>query len=283
MKLSGFAMAILAMAVIPPTAAQASKPVAFSASMVVTGQISVSPKGSVTHYQLDKARKLPKAVVGMLNASIPNWRFKPVMQHDVAVPAHTHMILRILATPIANHRYRVSLASSYFGDINTVETLREDHVSPPEYPQEEALSQVQGTAYLLLRINREGRVDKVAAEQVNLRTLGTPEKMQLWRHDLARASIIAARRWTFKTPERGPEAKQPYWYAELPVEFGPSGDQYGAWYTYYPGPRQNIPWADSSQLARGSVDSKIPGRLYTGHQGLQRIASTHGAPKANAL
>lgn len=273
MKLARTGIAILMLAT-TLAAAHASNSTAFTASMLVTGKISVSPKGDVTSYKLDQPGKLPKAVLGMLDTSIPNWRFKPVMRHGVAVAAHADMSLRILATPEGNHRYRLSLSSSFFGNYNAPDTLREEHITPPRYPRVEEGGGVQGTVYLLLRINRDGRVDKAAAEQVNLRISDTSKEMQKWRHDLAKAAILAARQWTFKVPDTGPEAHQASWYASIPIEFGLGPDNYGSWYTYFPGPVRYIPWADKSQLANGPIDSQIPGTLYTGHPSLQRIPAS---------
>lgn len=252
------------------TPALATKPPAPMASMLVTGSISVSAKGWVTHYQLDQADKLPQAVVGMLNTAIPDWRFKPVMRDGKAVPARSRMSLRVLATPVGNQHYRLSLSSSFFGSYNAPGTLQEDNIKPPKYPRIASGDMVQGIVYLLLRVNRDGHVDKVAARKVNLRNSAEAGEMQTWRHELTRAAVHAARQWRFKIPTKGPEAKQPYWYATIPVEFSAGPDTYGRWYTYYPGPVQFIPWADKTQLARGSIDSQIPGMFYTGHQSLQR-------------
>ncbi len=187
----------------PALASGASASAAPTVSMRVTGHISVSPKGDVTGYQLDHAKRLPGAVVGLLNRTIPDWRFKPVMRDGVAVAAQTDMSLRILATPLGQHRYRLVVSGSSFGDATAPGALQEAHVRSPGYPAEEAQHGIQGTVYLVLRVGRDGHVQDAGVRQVNLRTPGDSAQMQAWRHDFASASLKAVRSWTFMVPRQG--------------------------------------------------------------------------------
>jgi len=265
----------------PLAAAQASKPVQINASMLVTGKITISKKGLVAGYQLDHPDKLPKVVVSLLSRYIPRFRFKPVMCHGKAVAGMASMTLRLLAKQTGKNHYSVSVTGYQFGSENPAFSLQYRHRSPPNYPaNEDSRVLVGGTVYLLLQVNREGRVMHVYAQQVNLtETPGdphfiSPSLMQRWRRDFAHAAVHAAGKWTFKIPKKGPAASLPYWYARIPVEFSIRHHGYGQWVSYVPGPRKPVPWLNNKQIARGSVDAQVPGTVHTLNQQLQLVAQT---------
>lgn len=83
--------------------------------------------------------------------------------------------------------------------------------------------------------------------------------MNVWRRELARPAIEAARNWTFNIPQTGEEAHANFLDARIPVNFvlGSNGEPsgYGQWDAYVPGPVQQIPWKESSPAAIANADA----------------------------
>ena len=101
--------------------------------------------------------------------------------------------------------------------------------------------------YLVLRVGRDGAVEDVIAEQVNLRAIGTEVEMTRYREMLAKAAMKATRRWRFNFPTSGEDADKPFMSVRVPVNFvhpGRPEEKVGEWLAYVPGPRQIIPWRD---------------------------------------
>jgi hypothetical protein len=60
-------------------------------SMVVTGHVLIEPDGTVSGWELDQADKLPPAVTGLIERSVPIWRFEPVVVDGQARKAKGRM------------------------------------------------------------------------------------------------------------------------------------------------------------------------------------------------
>jgi hypothetical protein len=74
--------------------------------------------------------------------------------------------------------------------------------------------------------------------------------MEILRTAFAQTSVAAAKAWTFKVPEAGPEKDAEYWTVSIPLNFNITNGnssarepKYGQWEVYVPGPVQPIPWA----------------------------------------
>src|SRR5690606_19264913 len=121
-----------------------------------------------------------------------------------------------------------------------------DSFEPPSYPVGAEMAGGKGTVYLVLRIGREGRVEDLFVEQVNLTTLGTEAQMAAVREVLGKAATEAAWKWTFHPPTTGEEVDDDHWTVRVPVEFRLYDDKpaaYGQWEAYLPGPRTTAAWA----------------------------------------
>jgi len=260
-------------------------------SLMVRGTISVSPAGHVTGYTMYKPEKLPAGVVNLLNRAIPDWRFHPVSYDGKPAAAKADMSIRLLARPLDNKRYSLSIASTSFTLTNNHSSAElhyaKDHRKPPKYPVEARRNHVSGTVYLLVRINRQGNVANVATREVDLRVWGTPAQLRQWRGLLSRASLEAARHWHFRIPADVANSNKSYWYGSVPVDFQlvPSNslaylrkmqlESYGKWQAFIPGPMHYIPWADKHEMA--NVNTAQPsGSLHILGQGLRRIDPHHG-------
>ncbi|SFS18792.1 TonB protein C-terminal [Dyella sp. OK004] len=233
------------------------------ASMVVTGTIVVSPDGGVQSYELDKPDQLPPEVVSLIRKAAAEWRFEPVVRDGKAVAARAKMNLRVVAKhDEGSQDYTARIAGATFGDGTSDEqvSFKDRHVAP-RYPIRAIEARVSGTVYLIVRIDRDGKVADVSAEQVNLALVASDSELRRWREILADASIQAAREWTYNPPTSGPHAKDEYWIARLPVAFNlhqigrPATNHYGQWQGYVPGPKEPVPWLSKYPLANDDKGS----------------------------
>lgn len=273
-----------------PALSQSAKPYE---GMEVTGSIVVNPDGRVAAYTLDKPDKLPPAAVQVLSRNVPWWRFKPVVRNGKPVRFTSRMSVRLVATPAPNDTYSIGVAGAYFWSQGA--TQPPDGVAgakganrnkPPRYPHAAKREHVSGVVYLVMQLDRRGRVRRVAAQQVNLFAPAPTWAMAHWQHVLAEASINAAKRWTFEGVDKGERAADGYWYVRKPVRFtliecgtgacGPHGLslRYGMWQPYIPGPKQVIPWLDPQLVASGSADAMpADGGIYPMRQSLQLVTA----------
>ena len=262
-----------------------SAPTPVEASMLVTGTIVVAPDGSVSTYAVDHPEKLPPAVLTVIGKNAPRWTFKPVLLDGKPVLAKASMSLRIVATPMQQKgSYAVGIRGASFGSGVPAESISKDARTPPRYPVGAILDRISGTVYLVVKVGRQGEVEDVAVEQVNLRVLGRPFEMTRWRKEFAEASVAAARKWTFHPPVTGEHANDPYWIARVPIAFNirPMGSpsprpSYGQWESYVPGPRALIPWLDEKQLAASAADTVPPGGIEPLGSGLQLTSGMKGS------
>lgn len=255
------------------------------ASMLVTGTIVVAPDGSVSSYAVDHSEKLPPAVVSVIEKNAARWTFKPVLLDGKPVMAKASMNLRIVVTPMQQKgSYTVAIRGASFGQGAPGGNVSKGIRTLPHYPMGTILDRVSGTVYLVVKVGRQGQVEDVAAEQVNLRVLGRPFEMKRWRKEFAEASVAAARSWTFHPPVTGAHANDPYWVARVPVTFNirPVGGQsprpaYGQWQSYIPGPHALIPWLDQKQLAASDADAVPTGGIEPLGSGLQLTSGLKGS------
>lgn len=252
------------------------------ASMLVTGTVEINPDGSLHGFDLDQPEKLPAPVIDVINKSLPHWSFK--LSAPTTEVVRSKMSLRILAKPMGDGKYGINVAGASFGDDNgqSDEYVRFKSRAQPHYPTLAVDARVSGTVYLLLRIGRDGTVQEAIAEQVNLDQYGTKNEMTEFRKVLARASLAAAKEWTYNLPARGQAINDPYWVVRVPVNFhlNEAGKPikehvYGAWDAYIPGPRQSAPWV-SQKLLSEAPDAMSDNGLHTGDASLQLMTPLGG-------
>lgn len=240
------------------------------ASMLLTGTIVVAPDGSVRSYVIDRADKVEPAAIGLVNSNVPRWKFEPVLRAGQPVAAKAKMSMRVVARPIGDGSYSLSISGSHFGESVAGEEISYKHRVQPTYPVQAVRQRVAGIVYLLLRVGREGQVEDAAAEQVNLAVIASDPELQHWRNVLARSALVAARKWTFNIPTSGEHRNESHWLARVPVNYqlivGTRADDYGKWQSYVPGPKELVPWVDDKRLLSGSADA-LPGEgLYQLHR-----------------
>ena len=252
------------------------------ASMLLTGKIVVAPDGSVRSYIVDKAEKVPPAVISLIANNVPRWKFEPTLLDGKPVAAEAEMSFRVVAKPIGDDNFSISINGAEFGQGKRGESISSKKRVRPVYPPEAVHSLVSGTVYLLLRVGRQGQVVDAVSEQVNMTVLGSDAELERWRQVLANSALRAARQWTFDPPTSGKGVDAEYWLARVPVNFNlhidgmPRNGGYGEWQEYVPGPRQPVPWFDNKQMASSSADALPDGDIQQVDQGLHLTSPLNG-------
>lgn len=244
------------------------------ASMLVSGSITVAPDGTVKSDAIDQPEKLPAPVVSLIKRSVPTWHFVPVVRDGQPVMAKAAMSLRIVARPIGNGSFSISIEGANFNQPSPGQMASAKRREPPVYPRAAVRAGVTGTVYLLLRVDRQGKVADAAIEQVDIGEVASDPELARWRRVLGDASLSAARRWTFLSSASGKDEAAPYWIARVPITFSlhrsgmpRPGEDYGRWKAYVPGPLQPVPWIDQRMLS-GGVDALPDGGVYPVTQSL---------------
>lgn len=236
------------------------------ASLLVTGMITIQTDGGVAAVELDKPEKLPEGIADFVRGNIAEWRFEPQLADGKPARVRTKMSVRLVAKSVGNGQMRASILGADFGDYEAMppaERITEREMTPPVFPILNAQSRVQGTAYLLVKIEPDGTVSDVAVEQVNLRVIDSEARMGQYRRRFARAAVAAAEHWTFNPPTQGEAAKQTQWVVRVPVVYAFHGEErgYGQWEAYVPGPRERVAWAAQDDPAF-SPDALPEGGIY---------------------
>ncbi|MBD9470607.1 TonB family protein [Pseudoxanthomonas sp. PXM01] len=236
------------------------------ASMRVTGSISIAVDGSVESVELDTPEKLPDGIPAFVGRNVATWRFEPVMVDGQPRRALTRMSALLVGRSLGDGQMEISIRGADFGDYEAMpeaERVSAKQMRPPGYPMAAAQGGVQGTAYLLLKIERDGTVGDVIAEQVNLRIVANESQMNQHRDRFARAAMAAARKWTFAPPTVGAQATQPYWVVRVPVDFNfGEARRYGKWAVYIPGPRMSPAWAPADEAPGFSPEALADGGVH---------------------
>jgi len=252
------------------------------ASMVVTGTIVVAPDGSVSTYEVDREKKVPAPVLELIGKNAPRWKFEPVKQNGNPVAARAKMSLRVVARPQDDdgRNYKLDIQSVHFGDDGKI-TFKDRQ--RPRYPEAALKSRVEGTVYLLLKVDRKGLVVDAIAQQVNLGVIASDEQLDAWRKTLAGSALDTAKAWTFNVAADDSAFDGEYHYARVPVRYVISAigqlrsDPYGRWQTYVPGPVRPAPWFDRDRMTSG-VDALPDDGVYdVGHAGPALLTPLGGA------
>ncbi|MEG3193430.1 protein tonB [Lysobacter sp. D1-1-M9] len=233
------------------------------ASLLVKGTLDIDASGAVVGHELERRDDLPPGVVEMIGKAMPHWRFELVALEDGTSPARVDMSLRIVAKELDDDSFSVHIRGARFGQHQPGEIVSAKSLAPPRYPSAAVDSGVGGTVYLVVKVGRDGSVEEVVAEQVNLRIVAREREMIRWRRVLAQAAVRRAKDWTFNPPPRGDEVDEPYWSARVPVDFTfadarePNEHE---WNAYVPGPRERVPWL--SEPSDDGADAIAAGGIY---------------------
>src|SRR5690606_24264781 len=168
------------------------------ASMLLTGTIDIAADGSVRGYGIDHEDKVPDYVLANIAGMVPGWRFEPTRIDGKPVAERVTMKLRMAAQPMAGGKFAIYIASAGFGQesgAKPTDTVSTREMNPPVFPDEVARMGGKGIVYLVLKIGRQGTVEDVAVEQVNLTAYASEVRMQRIRVRIAEAALKVARGW----------------------------------------------------------------------------------------
>lgn len=232
------------------------------ASMVLTGEIDIGTDGQVEAFRLDKRAQVDETIVTFVESAVKTWRFAPVLVNGQAVKARTPATIRLGAKNNPDGTGLITLLAANFEtyDETSTDNVTRVKMSPPVYPEDVFNARGRGDVLLLIQVGRDGKVQDVATEQVNLRVIANEANMRKMRDKLARVSMGAARKWTFKAPSTGDQKDEASWTIRVPVRFSFSDEveRYGRWDAYIPGPRQQAPWRRDKALSADANTDLLP-------------------------
>ncbi|HJW44899.1 MAG TPA: protein tonB [Lysobacter sp.] len=252
------------------------------ASMLVTGTIVVDTGGKLKALTLDHEDALPTGAVRLIRDQAAQWRFEPVMINGKAVVAKTDMSLRVIAKALPNDEYAIRIGGASFGtdSPNPNEIIRGEKLTPPDFPKAAASIGATGTAYVVVKVGRNGRVEDVIVEQVNLNVVARERDMDAIRRLFANNAKAGAKKWTFRPPTEGDEADDEFWTVRVPVKYNlvrvRPKKTYGAWEAYVSGPRQPITWKSEAESPAFSPDAAPEGSVRLAGSGLRLLTAPGG-------
>lgn len=263
------------------------------ATMLVTGKIQIDGEGKVTGFAFDQKEQLPTGVVGMLDKAVPTWKFEPVQVAGRPVNVSTDMSVRLVAKKLDDNNYSLAIRGASFGghaehkhkvlkpeqkSAPAVAGMCAANMQPPRYPEIAARNGVASNVYLLLKLDREGSVLDVMAEQVNLKVVSDENSMARWRRMFMEVSVAQARKWCIPPSNEDLADADTYRVVRVPVLFHLDPlPRYGQWEAYVPGPRMDDPWSeDDSEGVAFSPDTLLPGRAYLAGSGLKLLTDPTG-------
>lgn len=160
--------------------------------MPVSGEIGIDPDGAVFDYRLDT--ELTPAVAALVERSVRQWKFEPVLRGGVATRAKARMRLTLIAHQVPSG-FQLQVEQVRFSAYrDPVKML------PPRYPAEAARSSISGDVLVAVRVNPEGRVVEAIAVQTSWpdNKVGGEDSQRYWARIFEKASVEAARRWVFE-------------------------------------------------------------------------------------
>ncbi|MCL6619544.1 MAG: energy transducer TonB [Thermomonas hydrothermalis] len=242
-------------------------------TMRVDGELTIGTQGEVEAYAL--RTELTPDIQKMLDKAIPKWAFVPIEQDGKPVRAKTPMRITLVAREIGEQKYEVKIDNVIFVPLTKEDreaneaaeraagkaVIAGKKLQPPRYPDELLAAGVEGIALLRLRVNSDGSVADVFAEQSSLYNVkGSPRVLDKARSLLEKNAMGAARKWTYSVENSSPGQKH---MVRVPVEYvinkkPDEVERYGVgvWRYEYRGPRLDPPWpkTDDMELAVGVSD-----------------------------
>lgn len=251
------------------------------ASMLVTGSILVGPGGQVEEFAIDQPEEIERGVLNLVKSNIGQWTFESPLLDGAPVAMRNKMSMRVIGNKLENGDFAFRLGGVSFSPFKVEEgtEVSSTRLTPPRYPAGAARAGAGATVYLAIKVGKDGKVQDVAAEQVNLQYLANESVMAQARKVFTDASIKAAEQWKFTPPAKGEDVDEPYWTVRVPVDYVIGGRKagYGEWEAYVPGPRQPIPWEGLRDMPSFSPDTMVAdGSVYQTGKGLRLLTPLQG-------
>lgn len=244
-------------------------------AMTVTGTIDVDAAGNVVAWSLDQPDKLPAGVVKMAGDDIPTWTFEPVTLPEGKPVSRMRMSMLFVAQEVARNEHRIALRYPSFAPLDPgPQAVLTSGARGLSYPVRAAQFGVTGTVFLIVRIDRSGKVVDALVEQVNLGVVDTASNMERWRKSLGDAALRGTKAMQFDVPDGAIADGRDTVVGRLPIMFllessTPRG--YGRWSTYVPGPRASIPWPEAADFVDSAPDALAPNQLQPSDADVRRL------------
>lgn len=209
--------------------------------MPVEGEIGIDPAGAVFDYRIDS--ELTPQVKALVERSVRQWKFEPVLRDGVAVPAKARMRLTLIAHQVAAGFQLQVEQVRFSGYRDSVKMM------PPRYPVEAGINGISADILVAVRVNAKGRVVEAVAVQTSWPDDKVSEDgRRYWAKILEKSSTEAARRWVFEPADPALHETGETTMV-VPVSFwagngAPAGK---GWRYESAGPSRPIPWLDSAQ------------------------------------
>jgi hypothetical protein len=183
-------------------------------------------------------------VANLVDRSVRNWLFDPIIVDGSPVVAKTSIRLLLRAEPVAGRDgYTIRVVNISFGGLT-----RKGGMKPPHYPTELVSAHVGAKVMLALRADETGKVLEAQAYQTSLdRNDISDVDAQHYRHLLEQASLQAAKNWHYD-PSESIGGKSVGSTVMVPIAYS-LGRAEGKWKAYYPGPVHPAPWIHDGHLA----------------------------------
>jgi hypothetical protein len=215
--------------------------------MSAVGEVQIAADGHVSDYRPQS--QLAPMVASLVDRSVRNWRFEPIIVDGSPVVAKTSIRLQLRAEPVAGRDgYTVRVVNIWFGGLT-----RKGGMKPAHYPKELVIAHVGAKVVMALRVDETGNVLEAQAYQTSLdRNDISDFDAQRYRHILEQASLEAAKNWHYD-PSESIGGKSVGSTVIVPIAYSlcqmPCGRAEGKWKAYYPGPVHPAPWIHDGQLA----------------------------------
>lgn len=212
--------------------------------MDVMGEIAIDHAGAVYDYNVSTI--LTPEMKQLVERTVRQWAFEPVLRDSKPVYARSSMHLTLLATPVeAGYRLQIE-GVRFLGNRPLKSAVR------PEYPREAMRVAINAIVLVAARIDANGAVlDAAAARSSLLGVRATDRVAEKWRNRFEESCVRAMRKWTFQPadiaagdpPETTVLIPMVFRTADTP-EFG------GGWQTGgLAGPSRPIPWLPEGKQA----------------------------------
>lgn len=222
-----------------------------------SGRITIAADGSVSDYALQD--QLDESIAGLVDKTVRNWHFEPILVDGRPVIATTNMHLELEALPRDGDEFVLRVADVDFGGSTKV-----SH-DPPQYPRDALDDRIGAKVTLVVQVDATGKVERLHVERVSLSEDSSDMRERFWRERFAKATLAAAKDWTFKNNEvidGTPLATILRIQVAYQINNSSQPEGSGHWVAsqgFIPGPYHPIPWP----LAN-SVSAAQPGALAQG-------------------
>ncbi|MBB3276061.1 MULTISPECIES: energy transducer TonB [unclassified Pseudoxanthomonas] len=210
--------------------------------MPVNGEIGIDPAGSVFDYRIDS--ELTPEVKALVERSVRQWKFEPVLRGGVATHAKARMHLTLIAHQV-DGGFQLKVEEARFSGYRKTALM-----NPPRYPPEAARAGISGDVLVAVRVDAQGEVVDAAAVQSAWPYEKISESaMRYWGKVLEKASVDAARKWRFE-PSDPAQSEPADTTLVVPISFRVNAPLATAgWRQESAGPARPIPWLEPAQQA----------------------------------